>query len=51
MLGTKNSRYGGIFKASKENLLDHTFQRQRFVATILVIYVTILTEPDLSQQN
>ena len=54
MLGTKNVRYGGVFKASKKNLLYHTYFKdcasQKFVATILKTYVTI-TEPDFSLQN
>ena len=55
MLATKNVRYGRIFKASKKNLLNHTyfkdFASQKYVATILKTYVKILTEPDLSLQN
>ena len=55
MLGTKNVRYRGIFKASKKNLLYHTYFKdcasQNFVATILKTYVTIITEPDFSLQN
>ena len=54
MLGTKNVRYGGISKAS-ENQLNHKYFKdcasQTFVATILVTYVTMLTEPDLSLKN
>ena len=48
-------RCSGIFKASRKNLLNHTYfkdcAKQKFVATILVTYVTILTELDLSVQN
>ena len=55
MLGTKNLRYGGIFKARKRNLLNHSYLKdctsQKFVTTVLVTYVTILAEPDLSLQN
>ena len=55
MLDTKNVRFGRIFKASKKNLLNHTYFKdcasQMFVATILVIYVTMLTETDLSLQD
>ena len=49
MLGTKNVRYGGIFKASKKTLLNHTYFKdcasEKFVATILLTYVTN-REPD-----
>ena len=55
MLGTKNVWYGGIFKASKKILLNHTYfedcRSQKSVATILVTYVTALTEPDFAIQN
>ena len=55
MLGAENVRYGGILKASKKTLLNRTYFKdwanQNFVATILVLYVTILAEPDLSLQN
>ena len=47
MLGTKNVRYGGVIKARKKPAKSHYFKDcagQKFVATILVIYVTILTE-------
>ena len=55
MLGKKNVRYAGIFKASK-NLLYHTYFKdcasQKFAENIrLKTYFTILTEPDLSLQN
>ena len=54
VLATENIRQGGIFKEVK-NLLNHTYFKdcpiQKFVCTILVTYVTILTEPDLSLQN
>ena len=40
---------------SKRNLLNHKYFKdcasQTFVTTILVTYVTILTEPDLSLKN
>ena len=40
MLGTKNVRYSGIFKANKKTLLNQTYFKdcasQTFVATILV---------------
>ena len=55
MLGTKNVWYGGIFKASKKILLNHIYfedcRSQKSVATILVTYVTALTEPDFAIQN
>ena len=55
MLGRKNVRYGGVFKASKKPAKSHIYIKdcgsQKFVATILVTYVTILTESDLSIQN
>ena len=55
MLGTKNVWYGGIFKASKKILLNHTYfedcRSQKSVTTILVTYVTALTEPDFAIQN
>ena len=55
MLDTENVRYGGIFKASKKTLLNQTqFKNctsQKFVATILVTYATVLTESDLSLKN
>ena len=54
MLGTKNVRYGGIFKASKKAYYITQFKdcaSQKFVATILETYVTIITEPDFSLQN
>ena len=51
----KNVRCGGIFKANKKKLLNHTYFKdsasQKFVTTILVTYVIILTESDLSLQN
>ena len=50
MLGTKNVKYGGIIKASK-NLLNYTYLKEsasrRSVATVLVTYVAILIEPNL----
>ena len=60
MLGTKNVRYGGISKASENQLFMKNLVKtkyfkdcasQTFVATILVTYVTMLTEPDLSLKN
>ena len=55
MLGTKNVRYGGIFKTSKKNLLNHKYFKdyasQKFFVTILVTSITILTEPDLFLPN
>ena len=47
----------GTVECSKQvkNLLNHTYFNdcvsQKFVATILVPYVKILAEPDLSIQN
>ena len=56
MLGKKNVRYSGIFKASKKtNYITHiskTARAKSFVENIrLETYVTILTEPDLFLQN
>ena len=50
-------RMYGTVECSKQvkNLLNHTYFNdcvsQKFVATILVPYVKILAEPDLSIQN
>ena len=57
MLGIKNVRHGWIFKGTKKTAKSHKPKvkkdcaSQKFVATILVTHVTILTEPDLSLQN
>ena len=55
MLGPKNVKHGGIFKASKKILLNHSCSKdwanQKFVATFFVTYVTILTRPNLPLQN
>ena len=43
------------FSKQMKNLLNHTYFKdyasQTFVATILVTYASILTEPDLSIQS
>ena len=48
-LGTKNVRYSRIFKQVQKTA--KSCLSQKFVATILVTYVTILTGLDLSLQN
>ena len=50
MLGTKNVKYGGIFKASKKPDKSHILKTAR-AKSFLGTYVTILTELDLPLQN
>ena len=53
MLDTKNVWWN--FQSKLKSLLNHTYFKdgayRKSVATILVMHVTTLTEPDLSLQN